>query len=96
AGAWTIDSNEARGRPRPGIAKLATESDEGSASILVTPAAGFTLTTEREDGAYTIDVVPRTPPQGAKSKAAEVPGPVEQDAARPAAPVPAPVRTAES
>lgn len=96
AGAWTIDSNEARGRPRPGIAKLATESDEGSASILVTPAEGFTLTTEREDGAYTIDVVPRTPPQGAKSKAAEVPGPVEPDAARPAAPVPAPVRTAES
>ncbi|WP_409566968.1 hypothetical protein [Methylobacterium sp. J-048] len=94
-GPWTIDSNEARGRPRPGIAKLATDSDEGSASILVTPAEGYSITTEREDGAYTIDVVTKAPPEAAKSKAAEVPGPLEANAAKPAAPTPIPVRKAE-
>ncbi|MCJ2092375.1 hypothetical protein MKK67_07685 [Methylobacterium sp. J-072] len=96
AGAWTIDSNDARGRPRPGIAKLATESDEGSASILVTPAEGFSITTEREDGAYTIDVVSKAPPEAAKSKAADVPGPAEPSVAKPAAPIPAPTRKAEA
>ena len=98
AGAWTIDSNEARGRPRPGIAKLATESDAGSASILVTPADGFIVTTEREDGAYTIDVVTRAPPEAAKSKAVEVPGPAasEPGAAKPTAPIPVPARKAEA
>ncbi|TXN57560.1 tetratricopeptide repeat protein [Methylobacterium sp. WL2] len=96
AGSWTIDSNEARGRPRPGIAKLATESDASSASILLTPAEGYTVTTEREDGAYTIDVVSRTPLKAPESKAAEVPGPADAGAAKPVVPVPQPTRKAEA
>nr|WP_305539341.1 hypothetical protein [Methylobacterium sp. NEAU K] len=85
-GAWTIDADETRGRPRPGIAKLATESDGGSASILVTPAEGFTVATEREDGAFTLDVVPRKIPSApAKPGPVEVPGPAS---AEPAAPKP--------
>nr|WP_313901506.1 hypothetical protein [Methylobacterium sp. J-070] len=85
-GPWTIDTGETRGRPRPGIAKLATETDASSASLLVTPEDGFAIGTEREDGAFVLDVVRRKPPEPAKT-AVEVPGP---PAAAPPAAAPRP------
>lgn len=95
-GPWTIDPSETRGRPRPGIAKLATETDATSASLLVTPEDGFTLSTDREDGALFLDVVRRKPPEPAKT-AVEVPGPAAQPAAAmPSAPAPAAPSRAEA
>ncbi|MBN6821448.1 hypothetical protein ACXR8U_27860 [Methylobacterium radiotolerans] len=91
-GAWTIDPSGTRGRPRPGIAKLATETDANSASLLITPEDGFTIGTEREDGAMLVDVVRRKPLEPATA-AVEVPGPAAAKPAPspPVAPRPAPV-----
>jgi len=93
-GSWTIDPGETRGRLRPGIAKLATETDATSASLLVTPEEGFRVGTERDDDTFLLDVVRRKPQEPAKT-AVEVPGPPrpEPTAATPpvqasAAPVP--------
>jgi tetratricopeptide (TPR) repeat protein len=98
AGAWTVDTDETRGRPRPGIARLATESDAASASVLVSPEEGYAISTEREDGAFLIDIVKRKPPEAAKT-AVEVAGPPagQPAAPQPAAqdPVPPPARRAE-
>lgn len=95
-GAWTIDPSATRGRPRPGIAKLATEIDATSASLLVTPEDGYTIGTEREDGAIFVDVVRRKPLESA-AVAVDVPGPATGTPLpavpvppRPAAPVAAP------
>jgi len=90
-GAWTIDPSGTRGRPRPGIAKLATETDANSASLLITPEDGFTIGTEREDGAMLVDVVRRKPLEPATA-AVEVPGPAAAKPAPspPVAPRPAP------
>ena len=88
-GPWTIDAGETRGRPRPGIAKLATDTDATSASLLVTPEDGYTVGTEREDGAFFVDVVRRKPPEAARV-AVEVPKAEAGAAPRPG-PVP-PVR----
>lgn len=94
-GPWTIDAGETRGRPRPGIAKLATETDATSASLLVTPEDGFTIGTEREERALLLDVVRRKPPEAVKT-AVEVPGPppAEPSAAQPR-PAPVPPSRAE-
>ncbi|MCJ2085901.1 hypothetical protein MKK88_07825 [Methylobacterium sp. E-005] len=73
-GPWTIDPAGTRGRPRPGIAKLATETDATSASLLVTPEDGFQIGSEREDEAFLLDVVRRKPAQPA-SAAIPIPGP---------------------
>ncbi|MBP1182122.1 hypothetical protein [Methylobacterium sp. PvR107] len=88
-GAWTIDPGEIRGRPRPGIAKLATETDATSASLLVTPEDGSTISTDRDDGAFILDVVRRKPPEPAKT-AVEVPGPAAAAPPGPAASLPGP------
>ncbi len=90
-GPWTIDTGGTRGRPRPGIAKLATETDATSASLLVTPEDGFGIGTEREDGAFLLDAVRRKPPESART-AIEVPGPTKPEpaGATPPVPVPAP------
>ena len=88
-GSWTIDSGETRGRPRPGIAKLATDTDATSASLLVTPEDGFTIGTDREDDAFILDVVRRKPPEPAKT-AVEVPGPAASGPASAARPAPTP------
>ena len=82
AGLWTIDATEARGRPRPGLAKLATESDEASASLLVTPAEGFLVTSEREDGAITLDLVRRKAAPAAKAEPTGITGPAAADTAQ--------------
>ena len=82
AGLWTIDATETRGRPRPGLAKLASEADGASASLLVTPAEGFLVTSEREDGAITLDLVRRKAAVAAKVDPAEIPGPAAADAAQ--------------
>ncbi|MEE7490985.1 hypothetical protein [Methylobacterium oryzae] len=90
-GAWTIDAGGTRGRPRPGIAKLATETDANSASLLITPEDGFTIGTEREDGAMFVDVVRRKPPEPVTATV-DVPGPAAAKPAPspPVAPRPAP------
>lgn len=90
AGRYTIDAAGVRGRPRPGVASLATDADEGSASLIVTPAEGYVVNGEREDGIYTLDVVRKAPPAPAKSASVEVPAeaPVKEaprDAKDPAA-----------
>ncbi|MGU3664601.1 hypothetical protein ACLBX9_10495 [Methylobacterium sp. A49B] len=95
-GSWTIDPGETRGRPRPGIAKIATDADSTSASLLVTPEDGYTIGTEREDGAFFLDAVRRKAPETAKT-VVEVPGPSAEPAAaapRPAPPPVPPVRAA--
>jgi hypothetical protein len=88
-GPWTIDPAGTRGRPRPGIAKLATETDATSASLLVTPEDGFQIGSEREDGAFLLDAVRRKPAEPA-STAVAIPGPATPApvAAAPTAPVP--------
>ncbi|MBN4097138.1 hypothetical protein SAMN04488144_101415 [Methylobacterium sp. 190mf] len=90
-GAWTIDPSGTRGRPRPGIAKLATETDTNSASLLITPEDGFRIGTEREDGAMYVDVVRPKPPEPAAT-AVDVPGPA---AAKQAPPLPVAPRPAQ-
>lgn len=82
AGLWTIDATGARGRPRPGLAKLASESDDASASLIVTPAEGFVVTSEREDGAITLDLVRKRVPVAVKAKPTEIPGPAAADVAQ--------------
>lgn len=83
AGRFTIDAGEVRGRPRPGLASLVTDADEGSASVILTPAEGFVVTGEREDGTYSLDVVRKAPPAPARSTAVAVPGEDEaKDAAK--------------
>lgn len=57
AGAWTIDTAEARGRTAPGLAGLAVETEAESASLLLTPAEGYALSVEREDDAVAVDLV---------------------------------------
>jgi hypothetical protein len=96
-GAWTIDPGETRGRPRPGIAKLSTDMDATSASLLITPEEGFTIGSEREDGAIFLDVVRRKAPEPAKA-AVDVPGPpaAEAASAKPTLPAPALGRRAET
>ncbi|MWV22076.1 hypothetical protein FVE89_08695 [Methylobacterium sp. 2A] len=96
-GPWTIDPSGTRGRPRPGIAKLATETDATSASLLVTPEDGFQIGSEREDGAFLLDVVRRKPAEPA-SNAVPIPGPATPApvAVAPPAPVPAPPPRAEA
>nr|WP_244507509.1 hypothetical protein [Methylobacterium phyllostachyos] len=86
-GAWTIDPGETRGRPRPGIAKLATETDATSASLLVTPADGFRIGTDRDDDAMILDAVRRKPPEPAKT-VVEVPGPARPEPAAPPPTIP--------
>ncbi len=71
AGRYTIDPAAVRGRPRPGVAGLTTDADEGSATVTVTPAEGFVVTGEREEGFYYLDVVRKAPPP-VKSTAVEV------------------------
>ncbi|MGU3543768.1 hypothetical protein ACLBYE_12385, partial [Methylobacterium sp. A52T] len=88
-GAWTIDPSGTRGRPRTGIAKLATETDANSASLLITPEDGFRIGTEREDGAMYVDVV-RPKPLEPAATAIDVPGPPAKQASPPVAPRPAP------
>ncbi|MDP4025539.1 hypothetical protein Q8W71_23165 [Methylobacterium sp. NEAU 140] len=98
AGPWTIDPAEIRGRPRPGLAALAVEADETSASLILTPADGFTISSEREDGTLTLDIVPRgtAKPGRAKPDPAGEPetatspgaGPAAEAQAGPRAPMP--------
>ncbi len=79
AGRYTIDAAAIRARPRPGVAKVATDSDETSASVILTPAEGYVVSGEREDGLYLLDVV-RKAPAPAKSAAVEVPEPPAEPA----------------
>lgn len=108
AGRYTIDAGAVRGRPRPGVAALATDADEGSASVIVTPAEGYAVRGEREDGLYTIDVARKVvvPPKTTEVAVPEGPAPAPKDApapkeaaagpapAKPAPPKPAPVAEA--
>ncbi len=73
AGRYTIDAAAIRARPRPGVAKIATDADDGSASVIVTPAEGFIVTGEREDGLYLLDVARKAPAASAKSTGVEIP-----------------------
>ncbi len=66
-GRYAIDAGNVRGRPRPGVSALATDADENSASLILTPAEGFVVTGEREDGIYTLDVTRKAPPAPPKS-----------------------------
>ncbi|MFD0937315.1 hypothetical protein ACFQ12_19330, partial [Methylobacterium trifolii] len=65
SGAWTIDANETRGRTKPALATLATETDDASASLVLTPTDGYVVLAEREDDTLTLDVV-RKPAPGPK------------------------------
>ena len=96
AGRYTIDAGAVRGRPRPGVAALATDADEGSASIIVTPADGYVVHGEREDGLYTIDVVRKVvaPPKTSEVAVPEAPVPKDAPAPKEAAAKPAPVKDA--
>ncbi len=87
-GAWTIDTGEARGRTAPVLAGLAAETGSDSASLLLTPAAGYTMSIEREDDAVAIDLVKA----GEKSAEPTI-GPA---AGQPPAPAPETPRSAES
>ncbi len=89
AGRYTVDASAIRARPRPGVARISTDSDDGSASVILTPAEGFVVTGEREDGLYLLDVV-RKAPIAAKPAGIEVPDEAPPEPAKPA-PVPAPV-----
>lgn len=87
-GAWTIDTGEARGRTAPVLAGLAAETGSDSASLLLTPADGYTMSIEREDDAVAIDLVKA----GEKSAEPTI-GPA---AGQPPAPAPETPRSAES
>ncbi len=79
-GRYAIDAGNVRGRPRPGVSALATDADENSASLILTPAEGFVVTGEREDGIYTLDVIRKAPPAPPKSTEVAVPdAPPPQD-----------------
>jgi hypothetical protein len=89
AGRYTVDASAIRARPRPGVARISTDSDEGSASVILTPAEGFTVTGEREDGLYLLDVVRKTS-AAAKPAGIEVPDEAPPEPAK-SGPVPGPV-----
>ncbi len=103
-GAWTIDTGEARGRTAPVLADLAAETGSDSASLLLTPADGYTMRIEREDDAVSIDLMkagekPGEPaiaqPSGPTAEAprpapAPQPAPTSRDPAPREAPRPAP------
>ncbi|MCJ2011374.1 hypothetical protein [Methylobacterium sp. J-076] len=94
AGRFTIDAGDVRGRPRPGVSALATDADDGSASLILTPAEGYTVTGEREDGLFTLDVVRKAPPAPAKTSEVAVPEAPAAPAAREPSPLKAPPRDA--
>ena len=79
AGRWTIDAAQTQGRPHPGLTKLATEADEASASLVVTAAEGYAVTSEREDGAITLDVVRKGPAAKAAEAAPATAAPARAD-----------------
>ncbi|WP_246696556.1 hypothetical protein [Methylobacterium planeticum] len=58
-GAWRFDVADTRGRTKPAIAALTTESDEKAATLLVTPAEDYAVTTDRDEDGLTVDVAPR-------------------------------------
>lgn len=96
AGRYTIDAGAVRGRPRPGVAALATDADAGSASVIITPAEGFVVRGEREDGLYTIDVVRKVvpPPKTTEVAVPDAPPPKDMPAPKEAAASPAPPKEA--
>ncbi|MGU3540304.1 hypothetical protein [Methylobacterium sp. A54F] len=55
-GTWRIDLSETRGRTRPAIASVTTDSDEEAASLTITPGEGYGITTERDEDGLSIDV----------------------------------------
>ncbi|WP_186383998.1 hypothetical protein [Methylobacterium dankookense] len=71
AGPWSFDIAEARGRTKPALAALTAETEEGSASLVLTPAEGFAVAVEREDDAVLIDVAgpPKEPKESKEAKA---------------------------
>ncbi len=56
AGPWAFDIAETRGRMQPALAALAAETEESSASLVLTPAEGFAVAVEREEDTLLIDV----------------------------------------
>ncbi len=87
AGRYTIDAGAVRGRPRPGVSSLATDADESSASVIITPAEGYVVRGEREDGLYTIDVVRKVvaPPKTTEVAVPDAPAPKDVPAPKEAA-----------
>jgi hypothetical protein len=94
AGRYTIDAAAIRARPRPGVNRISTDSDEASASVTLTPAEGYVVTGEREDGLYLLDVV-RKAPASAKPAGVEIPVELPPEPAKAAAPPAAPAPRAE-
>ncbi|KQP50549.1 hypothetical protein [Methylobacterium sp. Leaf108] len=99
-GAWRIDDVAARGRTKPAIEALAVETDVTGARLRVTPAAGWSVRTDRDEDGVTLDVVRTDPSEPAKSiaianplvtakAAAQAPSPAAQ-ASSPAAQAPSP------
>ncbi len=72
SGRYVVDASAIRARPRPGVTRIATDADETSASVTITPAEDYAVTAEREDGVYLLDVVRKTPAP-AKSTSVEIP-----------------------
>lgn len=90
AGAWRIDDIAARGRLKPAVESLSVEADPEGARLLVTPAAGYTVRTFRDEDGATLDIV-KTKPAALDKPAAEA----EPSAQRPAGATVAPAPVAK-
>lgn len=55
-GAWTVDDTDTRGRLRPAVERFSVESGARAASLLVQPAEGYAVTTDRDDEGLSIDI----------------------------------------
>nr|WP_238242223.1 bacterial transcriptional activator domain-containing protein [Methylobacterium iners] len=97
-GAWRIDETDTRGRTKPAIEALATETDADGARLLVTPAAGYEVRTWRDEEGATLDIIRLKPATEAKAaeKGPEKAQAEQADAAVPAASPAAPAKPAAS
>ncbi|TXN83845.1 hypothetical protein FV234_05110 [Methylobacterium sp. WL8] len=71
-GAYSFDLSETRGRLRPDMARLTATADDASAGLAVAVADGFTVSTDRDDGAVVFDIVAKKDPAKADATAFEV------------------------
>ena len=71
-GLWRIDDTDTKGRTRPAIARLSVASEASASSLLVEPAEGYVITTDRDEDGLSIDVA-KADAKAAKASAKEAP-----------------------
>lgn len=70
SGAWTIDAGDTRGRLKPALSRLTTDTSADAASLLVVPAEGYSVETDRDEDTLILDIVKKPAPKTDEAPAA--------------------------